>query len=154
MGSKKLTGEHTRLDQRVKDNEKHAKTIQRYWLARGYDIEVRATYDGEIISSTRDGKPSARTLPRHAGQWHLQNTDAEKIDQILDYLSDNYAVLRGQIVTYDRDRDATRARHHLFYILNYNRKEKPRDIAKQFNIEYDLVIGGVRSFKRRSSRNA
>ena len=151
---KRLTGDYIKLDQRVKDNAEHAKTIQRYWLEKGYDIEVRATHDGEIISSTRDGKPHARTLPDHAGQWHLQNTDAAKLDQIMEYLSDNYAVLRSQIVTYDRDQDATRARHHLFYILNYNRQERPRDIARQFSIEYDLVIGGVRSFKKRASRNA
>ena len=140
------------LAHRNKVNAEHAKTIQRYWLARGYDIEVRATPDGEIISSTLNGRPHERPLP--APGWHLKNTNSEKLDQILDYLSDNYAVERSQIVSRDREQDATRARHHLFYILNYNRKERPRDIANQFNIDYDLVICGVRGFKRRATKNA
>ena len=151
MGKRK-PGDLITLGQRNKDNAEHAKTIQRYWLARGYDIEVRATPDGEIISSTLNGRPHARPLP--AQGWHLKNTTSEKLDQILDYLSDNYAVERSQIVSLDREMNATRARHHLFYILNYNRKERPRDIANQFNIDYDLVIGGVRGFKRRAAKNA
>ena len=153
MGKRK-PGDVITLGQRNKDNAEHAKTIQRYWLARGYNIEVRATPDGEIISSTLNGRPHARTLPSHEKRWHLQNTSPEKLDQILDYLSDNYGVMRSQVVVFDREHDAMRARQHLFYILNYNRKERPRDIANQFNIEYDLVIGGVRGFKRRAAKNA
>ena len=151
MGKRK-PGDLITLDQRNKDNEEHAKTIHRYWLARGYDIEVRATPDGEIISSTLNGRPSSRKLPDR--QWHLRNTDQAKLDQILEYLSDSYAVMQDQIVGLDPDRDATRARHHLFYILNYNRKERPRDIANQLGIDCDLVIGGVRGFKRRTAKNA
>lgn len=153
MGKRK-PGDLITLGQRNKDNAEHAKTIQRYWLERGYDIEVRATPDGEIISSTRDGKPHARTLPEQEKRWHLQNTNPAKLDQILDYLSENYGVMINQIVVHDRDPDATRARQHLFYILNYNRNERPRDVANQFAIEYDLVIGGVRGFKKRARRNA
>lgn len=140
------------LAHRNKVNAEHAKTIQQYWLARGYDVEVRATPDGEIISSTLNGRPHERPLP--APGWHLKNTNSEKLDQILGYLEFNYAAVRSQIVSLDRDTQATRARHHLFYILNYNRTERPRDIANQFNIGYDLVICGVRGFKRRAAKNA
>lgn len=130
---------------RIRDNTQHADTVRKYWLDKGYLVNVRVcVLTGEIISDLFNGMPknvdpedvrAAPSVPRD----EVERIEAEFLE-IYQVKMDQVRARGGRKLT----PDAVSARNSIWHALNSELGMTHNAIAQRYNRSRNTVTWGIR----------
>lgn len=132
------------VGKRIKDNTEHANTIRNYWIAHGYNVNVRVcVMTGEIISDTVNG------APRYIDPADLNvpmNVTRENIEAIEQDFLKIYDVTMEQVKARSRDLppEVAMARNAIWQALSAELGLTHEAIGRRYNRSRIAVTHGIR----------